>query len=624
MSLGSALSIAMSSLSANQAALSIVTSNVANAQTPGYVARTATQVQVNDGDFGTGVIVTGVNRQLDQYVQSQLRTETAGAGYAGQMSSVLTQLQSVYGTPGDTSTLETAYNNFTNSLQALSTSSSGQAAQANALTAAQSLVAQLNTTTQGIQGLRTNAEQDLSTSTNSANALMSQVAQINAQLQGLKATDPSAATLMDQRDSAINQLSQLVDVRVVTDNTNQASIFTTSGVQLVGGPQASQFIFNSQGTLNATSQWNSDPTKSTVGGLSIRLSNGAMIDMIATNSVSSGRIAADLKLRDSTLVQAQAQVDQFAATLAQSVSSQTTAGTAVTSGSQSGFTLNLSNVQPGNSVNLTYTNTATGKQQQVTVLRVDDPAALPLPASMSNANNTVVGINFTGGATSVAAQLTAALGSSTNLSFSGAGSTLQVLGGGASASTLNAASTTTTTSALANGALQFPLFTDGLTAYTGAITSLGSQQTGFAGRITVNPAVVNDPSKFTVYNTSPATAAGDTSRSDFLYTQLTAGTYTYSPQTGLGSSAAPFTASLSNYMQQFLSLQGNAASAATQLQQGQDVVVNTLQQKFNSTSSVNIDTEMSNLIALQNTYAANAHVMSVVQTMMQTLMQAQI
>ena len=77
-------------------------------------------------------------------------------------------------------------------------------------------------------------------------------------------------------------------------------------------------------------------------------------------------------------------------------------------------------------------------------------------------------------------------------------------------------------------------------------------------------------------------------------------------------------------MQQFLGQQAAAASSATQLQQGQSVVVSTLQQKFNSTSQVNIDGELSNLIALQNSYAANAHVMSVVQSMMQTLMQAQV
>jgi flagellar hook-associated protein 1 FlgK len=77
-------------------------------------------------------------------------------------------------------------------------------------------------------------------------------------------------------------------------------------------------------------------------------------------------------------------------------------------------------------------------------------------------------------------------------------------------------------------------------------------------------------------------------------------------------------------MQQFLSLQSNASTTATQLQQGQDVVVNALQQKFKSVAGVTIDSEMANLISLQNNYAANAHVMSVVQSMMTSLLQIQL
>jgi len=77
-------------------------------------------------------------------------------------------------------------------------------------------------------------------------------------------------------------------------------------------------------------------------------------------------------------------------------------------------------------------------------------------------------------------------------------------------------------------------------------------------------------------------------------------------------------------MQQFINLQSNASTSATQLQKGQDVVVNSLQQKFKSSAGVDIDTEMANLISLQNTYAANAHVMSVVQNMMTTLLQVQL
>jgi flagellar hook-associated protein 1 len=621
MGLSSALATAMSGLRANQAALSIVSSNIANAQTPGYVSQNVNQIEVASGGVGSGVQVTGVNRQLDLYVQNQLRTETSGGAYADQMSNILGQLQNVYGTPGGVGTLETSFSNFTTALQALSTSSGAQSAQVSALSTAQSLAQQLNTTTQGIQSLRSNVEQDIGNSVDQANADMTQIAKINSQLQGVNPTDPAAATLMDQRDTAITQLSQLMDIRAVTDASNQTNIFTNSGVQLVGAGPASQMTFTSPGTLGATSLYNSDPTKSGVGSLTIKLPNGANFDMVANNAIGSGQIAADLKLRDQTLVQAQTQVDQMAATLSGSLSDQTTAGTAVT-GPPAGFDLGVSNVLPGNTISLTYTDSATNTQHQVSIVNVTDPAALPLQ-NAPNANPQAVGVNFSGGMASIVSQLNAALGTS-NLQFSNpSGSTLRVVDNGTGSATVNAASVTTTASSLTGGSAQLPLFTDGNSLYTGAITGSGSQMTGLAGRITVNSALISDPSKLTVYSTSPLTAAGDTTRSDFLYSQLTSGTFTYSPQTGLGSSAAPFTGTITGFMQQFLSQQSNASTSATQLQQGQDVVVNTLQQKFNSTSGVNIDTEMANLIALQNSYAANAHVMSVVQSMMTSLLQAQ-
>ncbi len=624
MSLSSALATAMSGLRANQAALSIVSSNVANAQTPGYVTQRINQVETTTGDTGASVNVTGVNRQLNQFIQTQLRSETSGGAYADQMASVLTQLQSIYGTPGNAGTLEAAFSNFTTALQSLSTTSGSSSAQITAVTAAQSLAQQLNATTQGIQALRSNAEQDINISVGQANAAMTQIAQINTQLQGMNSTDPTAATLMDQRDSAIDKLSQLMDIRVSTSDTNQTTVYTTNGVELVGA-QASTLIFNSQGTLNANSQWDANPAKSSTGALSVKLANGAVIDMIATNSISSGQIAADLTLRDKTLVQAQAQVDQLAASMSSALSDKTTAGTVAPAAlaPKAGFDLDLSNVLPGNTINLTYTDTATNTQHQVSIVRVDDPAALPLSNAGANPNNQVIGINFSGGMASVVSQLNSALGTA-NLQFSNVppgSSTLRVLDNGTNTAKVNAASVTATVSSLTSGSPQLPVFTDGNLLYTGSITGTASQQTGLAGRITVNAALVADPSKLTVYNTSPLTNAGDTTRSDFLYSQLTSGTFTYSPQTGLGSTATPLKGTLSSFMQQFLSQQSNAATSATQLRQGQDVVVNALQQKFKSSSGVNIDTEMANLISLQNNYAANAHVMSVVQAMMTSLMQ---
>lgn len=625
MGLSSALASAMSGLRANQAALSIVSSNVANSQTPGYVAQRPDQIEVTTGDFGSTAKTTGVSRDIDSYVQNQLRTETGGSGYADQMANILKQLQNVYGTPGNSGTLETALNNFTSSLQALSTSAGSSSAQTVAVSAAQALATQLNVTTKGIQSLRSNVEQDLGTSSQAANAAMNQIADINTKLQGLAPTDPSAATLMDQRDQAINSLSKYVDLRVTTDGSNQANIYTTTGIQLVGAGLASQFSFASAGALGATSLYNVDPAKSGVGALTIKLPNGSSIDVAGNNVVSSGQIAADLKLRDQTLVQAQNQVDQLAATMSSALSDKTTAGSPV-SGPPAGFDIDLAGAQPGNTVNITYTD-STNTQRQITLVNVTDPAALPLQ-NATNANPMQIGVNFSNGMGAIASALNTALPGS-HLTFSAAPSpatatTLRVTDDNSGLAKVNSASSTKTISSLTSGSAQLPLFTDGGQAlYTGAITASGSQMTGLAGRIAVNTQLSTDPTRLSVYSTSPVTPTGDTTRSDYLYSQLTNTVFSYSPQTGLGSASQPFTGSVSNYLQQFLSVQANASTQATALQQGQSVVVSTLQAKFNSTSSVNLDSEMSNLIQLQNAYAANAHVMSVVQSMMNTLIQAQ-
>src|SRR6185437_2464298 len=229
MGLSSALAIAMSGLSANQAALSITSSNIANSQTTGYVAERTNTTEISSGSYGNSVEVTGVNRDLDLFVQSQLRTEMSGGAYADQMSNILNQLQSVYGTPGGQGSLETALSNFSSALQAISTSSGSSSSQSAALAAAQNLAQSLNSTTQGIQSLRSNVNDDIGNCVTQANADMTTIANLNSQLQGMTSNDPAAATLEDQRDTAINSLSQLMDVRTVS-NGNQVNVLTGNGV----------------------------------------------------------------------------------------------------------------------------------------------------------------------------------------------------------------------------------------------------------------------------------------------------------------------------------------------------------------------------------------------------------
>src|SRR5882757_1691311 len=327
MSLGQALYTAMSGLRATQASLALVASNVANAETPGYVRKTLNQVTGITGDFGSSVRINGVNRELDQYLLTQVRTETSGAAYADVRSSYLANLQTVYGNPDETGTLEAAFNTLTTAVQGLSTSSDSQAARVGVVNAAQAMAQQLNATTQGIQSLRANAETGISDSVTTANNAMAQIAIINTQLQDNGRTDSSTASLLDQRDQYIDQLSQLMDIRTVTNGLNQVTVFTNSGVQLVG-TEAAKLSFNAQGTMTPNTQYNTDPTKSNVGTITINFPHGGSYDMVSTDSIRSGKIAAYLELRDKTLVKAQAQVDQLAASMSSALSDKTTAGVA--------------------------------------------------------------------------------------------------------------------------------------------------------------------------------------------------------------------------------------------------------------------------------------------------------
>jgi flagellar hook-associated protein 1 FlgK len=626
MGLSQALATAMSGLRATQASLSLVGSNVANAETPGYVRKTINQVAGTTGDFGSSVLINGVNRELDQYLQTQVRTETSGAAYADVRSTFLANLQNVYGNPDESGTIEGAFNNLQTAFQALSTSPDSQSARISAVSAAQSMAQQLNATTQGIQNLRSNAETGINDSIITANNAMAQIAAINNQLQNNGQTDASTASLLDQRDQYINQLSQLMDIRTVTNNLNQVTVFTNSGVQLVG-TEAAKLSFNPQGTITPNTLYNSNPAISNVGTITINFPHGGSYDMVSTNSIRSGKIAAYLELRDNTLVKAQAQVDQFAASLSSALSDKTTDGTAAPASvsPQAGFDLDLTGLQSGNVIHVIYKDNTTGLSHNLSIVRVDDPSVLPLSNTATlDPNDEVLGVNFAGGMGSVVAQLNAALGPTANLQFSNpSGSTLRVLDDGApNRADVTAASVTTTMSSLTSGNVQLPLFTDNGGPYSGAITANGSQQIGFAGRISVNTALLGDPSRTIISSTNPLTAAGDSSRSDFILSQLSTGTYRYSPQTGIGTTGAPFTGTLTNFAKQFISQQGEAATAAKQLADGQDVVLNTLQNKMSASSGVNIDDEMAHLLALQNAYAANARVMSSIKQMYDTLIQS--
>jgi flagellar hook-associated protein 1 FlgK len=373
--------------------------------------------------------------------------------------------------------------------------------------------------------------------------------------------------------------------------------------------------------IGPQSFWSADADERLVGTIRITSPSGYDTDLIADKAIRSGSIKAHLEMRDQTLVQAQAQLDEIAHALASALSDRTVPGTAAVSGAQSGFSVDLTELRNGNSISLNYLDGA-GQQQRMTIVRVDDASALPLSNDFtSDPNDTVVGVSFANGMAGAVNALNNALGTTGIVFDNPSGYNLRVLDdGGVNPGTVQALSAKVTTATFDSGNLSMPFFVDaGLgSLYTNAVTAAGQQKVGFAARIAVNPTLKANPSYLVQYGAG--VAAGDPARAEFIEQQLSAVSMTFSPSTGIGTASGPYNGSLSDFIRQAVSMQGAAAENATRLNDGQEVVLNALQARFAERSSVNVDSEMANLLVLQTAYGANARVLSAVKEMIDALM----
>lgn len=623
MSLAQALSSALSGLQVAQTGVGIIADNISNAETPGYVRKSLLTGSSAATAGSAGARVLGVRRELDMFVQRQLRVEFAGAAYAGTITDYYSRIEQIYGQPGSLNALDQLFNNFTNSLQSLTTSPESNAARSQVMNEANVLAQHLNAMSQDIQNLRSQAEMSLRTGVDRVNAILKDVESLSIKISSGDQNSAEAVALMDTRDALLGELSSLMDIRIVELDRGQVSIFTLSGVSLYDH-KAARLRFDGYDTVGAQSFWSADAGERSVGTIKLTTADGYEVDLVADNSIRSGAIAAHLEMRDKTLVQAQAQLDEIAHSMAMALSSRAVTGATATSGLQNGFQFDLSSIQNGNTISLNFTDGVTGLPRQVTIVRVDDAAALPLDnAFTNNPNDEVIGVSFSGGMAGVLAALNSALGTGGIVFDNPSGSTLRVLDDGtANAGTINSFNARVTTTTFTSGDPSLPFFVDGSAGqpYTNYVTEIGQQKVGFAARIRINPALQADPSLLVRYDVN--TPAGDPTRPEFLQEQLTAALQMFSPATGIGAVNGPYQGSIADYIRQAVSMQGANAENASRLNEGQQIVLNALQSRFAERSSVNIDSEMANLLILQQAYGANARVLSAVKDMIDALMRA--
>lgn len=614
MGLSVTLSNALSGMRVGQNALDTLSNNVANAGTPGYHRRSVSVID-SVGVNSTYAREGQLTRTFNQSLQQHYTRATAESGFSSIKASFLDRVQTLFGKPGTTGSIDSAYNAFESALAAAATSPDSYANRADLVQKAQALAGTLNRMTSDIQSLRQETEARLSNSVDTINNQLQSLEKVNLRLAD-QSIDPGArATLMDQRDRLVEGLSQQMDLRVSYRGDGTVSLMTRSGVGILD-VKASVFQYESAGALSASSRFSPDDAVSGVGKLTIMTPAGLQVDLVKQNVLSSGELAGLIQLRDQSLVQAQDQLDEIASSLAKAMSTNVTAGTQVTSGASNGYEVDLANVRNGNEFTFKYLQG--GAEKTVRVMRVDDTSKLPLDYVDANGAR-VIGLDFSGGAASVAAQLQSKLGTSFSVS-SPSGTTLRITDDGVAGTTdMLSLSTRTTATGVQNGSLGFSLFVDTNNAdFTDSLDGVG-QKLGFAGRISVNQAIVNDNKLLVQY--TGTTPLGDQDRLNQIVSNLDS--MRFAGAQGSSGTTASFRlgGTVADIISQTINFQGNAAAAAISDRDTQDMTLDALRQRLDSEYGVDVDEEMARLMELQNAFAANARVMSVVQELMDDLMQ---
>ena len=611
MGLTTSLTNAVSGLRVNQDSLGLVSRNIANSGTPGYHKQSLNVVDYNTQTSSYARSV-GANRAFNASLQTYYNRQVSDTANSSIQASYLDRLQGFLGKPGTAGSLDTLFSDLQNSLQSVATSPDDYTTRSNAVASAQNMAETLNRLSNTIQGMRQETEGQIASNVHNMNGMLNSLAEVNNRMLDLGMTDSARSALLDQRDRPVGSVAELIDVRADYRGDGTVALMTRSGVGLLDNG-VSTFSFESAGSLSANSVFDPNSSENKVGKLSLTTPSGLTIDLVTQGVLQGGELGGLVTLRDKTLVEAQEQLDEIASGLAQAFSTVKNPGVAATDGVANGFDIDLTTLKPGNDVLFTYSEN--GVNKQVRVVNSTDPVDY-----MDASGQRVIGIDLSGNSTAAAAALNAKF-SGLAISSTGAGN-LRILDDGAIGATdVKTAVARSTSTGLQGAGLAFNLFVDqGNTAFTNNLDSDPPQKQGFAARISVNTAIVAN-NKLMVQHEVGGTL-GDADRANYIIDQLASMSFTSGGNPAANADKFQLTGNLGNLIGQVLGFQGGNINAALTKYDDRQLTLDTISDQMQTEYGVNLDEEMARLMELQNAYAANARVVSVVKELLDALLGA--
>ncbi|WP_158747616.1 flagellar hook-associated protein FlgK [Acidisphaera sp. L21] len=500
MSLDLGLTPASTGLASINRQMAVVSQNVANAGTAGYSRELVANTSLTAGGVGYGVQVGVATRETDAALQKALNQQNAAVAGQQVTSDTLASVDAAQGATAAGNDLASRLGTLTDAFTTLATNPSNQAQQSAVVSAASNLASGIRSQSAAYTAARQSVQDGLVTDVSSLNAAVSNIGKLSDEIIAGKSRGESTADLEAQRDAQEQTAAQIGGLRFIPSGNGDVTA-VSGGLIVDTRAQSGPFKIDST-TLNP----GSSAPQLTLSGTNV------------TSAIKDGSLGARLTLRDTTLPQAQAGLDEFAQTLSTRLANQ----------GLSLFTDPSGNLPAtgGTPVQAGYI----GYSASITV----NPSVSATPSLVRDGTNSVA--DGTGSATAF---------------------TPNPAGGPAGSTTL------------INRVL---LYGFGAQAQSG----------------------VNQP---------PVTTTGLGADGSFSLPYNSGGT-------------------LASFAANLVGSQAQTAGAAKDALTDSSALQNTLSTKLQDETGVSIDTELSNMVVLQNAYGANAKIITASQSMWTTLLNA--
>ena len=306
----SLLNIASAGVRSSSELLQTTSKNITNVNTEGYVRERTEFTTMVDNQVGRGETY----RLLNEFAQSQLNRDTSNKSFFDQFVTEANRVDTIFSE--ESNNLSTGINSLFNNVQEALNQPSSTVARSLVMTDAQSLVDQMDRLSGIVLEQQGIVNEQLEIFSEEANSLIQNINTLNQEIAVVNATNnaSSASSIYNQRDLAIRELSELVDIETLDGPNGEKLVFMGSGESLV----------MENGTFNLFSL-SGDPDPN-FKELTLDVNGGKAVPLEIDATKLKGKIGGLLAFRDDILVPAQNQIGQMGLAIADAFNEQNKLG----------------------------------------------------------------------------------------------------------------------------------------------------------------------------------------------------------------------------------------------------------------------------------------------------------